>query len=92
MSLAKIFGIQSQVNILGETDQLNNGQVKSLDAKLTTAIRQVERGNDPAAANHLNAFINQVNALIRSEVLSARSGQPLIDATNDVLMLLTDDG
>jgi len=49
----------------------------------------MDRGNANAATNQLTAFINQVNALIRSGRLSEAQGQSLIDAANTIIAKLT---
>ena len=57
-------------------------------AKLDAAIKQLERGNVATAINQLEAFVNQVNAMISSGVLSPEEGQPLIDAADAILAAL----
>jgi hypothetical protein len=39
-----------------------HGIVNSLDAKLESAAKSIEKGNNKAAINKLEAFINEVNA------------------------------
>ena len=67
---------------------LNAGQGNALSSKLRAALQQLERGNARAAANQINAFINQVDALIRSRRLSPQQGQLLIDAAMNILGLI----
>jgi hypothetical protein len=64
---------------------LNGGQGNSLTSKLDAAVRQIDRGNASAAINQLGAFINQVNALIRSGRLSPGEGQGLIGAADKII-------
>ncbi|HEX5733161.1 MAG TPA: right-handed parallel beta-helix repeat-containing protein [Blastocatellia bacterium] len=64
---------------------LNHGQGNALTSKLRAALQQLERGNTRAAANQINAFINQVDALVRSRRLSPQQGQALIDAAMNIL-------
>ena len=64
---------------------LNAGQGNSLTSKLSAAIDQANRGNGTAARNQLQAFINEVNALIGSERLSTSQGQDLIAAADHAI-------
>ena len=64
---------------------LSPGNGNALSAKLQAAIGQLDRGNTTAATNQLNAFINDVNALVRAGRLPAVSGQGLIDAANRII-------
>ena len=50
---------------------LNRGQRWSLSSKLSAAEKSLARGNAKTAANQLNAFINEVQALKRTERLPA---------------------
>lgn len=63
---------------------LNQGQGNSLTAKLQAAINSLNNGNTTAACNQLQAFINQVNALISRGVLSLAEGQPLVNVADDI--------
>jgi hypothetical protein len=53
--------------------------------KLEAALQQMDRGNDNPAKNQLGAFINEVNALMKSKALSASLGQSLIDAAGAII-------
>ncbi len=64
---------------LVESGVLNLGQGCALIAKLDAALTP-DKGNEIAAMNQLQAFINQVNAFINAGILSPAEGQPLIDA------------
>jgi hypothetical protein len=64
---------------------LNQGQGNALSSKLREALQQLERGNTRPAANQINAFINQVNAFVRSRKLTPQQGQSLIDAATSIL-------
>jgi hypothetical protein len=63
---------------------LGDGPGNRLSSKLQAALQQLERGNTHAAANQVNAFINQVEALVRAGKLSPQHGQPLIDAARTI--------
>ncbi len=58
-----ISGLQTLVSTLARTGSLNAGNANALGAKLSAAAASLARGNDTAAANQLEAFMNQVNAL-----------------------------
>jgi hypothetical protein len=49
----------------------------------------MDRGNRTAAANQLQAFVNQVNALLRSGRLSPAQAQELIGSANAVIASLS---
>ena len=74
-----------RVENLIDPDVLNKGQGNSLIKKLEGALQKLNNGNTKAACNQLQAFINQVDAFIRSGILTVEEGQPLIDATIDVI-------
>ncbi|HET9528955.1 MAG TPA: hypothetical protein VFQ92_01285, partial [Blastocatellia bacterium] len=84
-----IRGIISDVEQLVASGELNPGQGNALNAKLRAAIQQIDRGNFVAARNQLNAFINQVNALVMSRRLTPAHGDHLKGAANAVLSLLS---
>jgi pullulanase-type alpha-1,6-glucosidase len=64
---------------------LNKGQGNSLMVKLEGAIDQLDKGNPVPAVNKLNAFINEVDALVLSGKLTPEQGQPLIDAAQSII-------
>jgi hypothetical protein len=43
-------------------DDLNHGQQNSLCSKLDNALKSLDKGNDKAAINQLDAFLNEVSA------------------------------
>jgi hypothetical protein len=45
----------------------------------------VNRGNSKAAIGSLNAFDNQVEALIKNGTLTEEEGQPLIDIASAII-------
>ncbi len=65
--------------------KLNNGQANSLIVKLNDVTKKINDGNTQAATNQLNAFINEVNADIKTGKLSSTDGQTLIDGANAVI-------
>jgi hypothetical protein len=68
----------ADVNALVASGALSKGEGKSLIAKLNAAIDQANRGNTTAAANQLNAFINELRALLSSGRLPAVQAEALI--------------
>ncbi len=64
---------------------LGNGAKSALKAKLDNASKSLEKGNAFAAFNQVMAFMNQVEALVRSRRLSAEQGEELIDAATRIL-------
>jgi hypothetical protein len=78
-----------QVGELVGEGALNQGQGNALIAKLHAAIQQLDRGNEHVAINQIQAFIQQVQAMIRSGVLLPEEGQPLIEAANGIIAALS---
>jgi len=72
-------GLVVRVQELKAAEILNDGQAKSLQAKLQAAIQQVDRGNFGAAMNQLGAFMNHVDAFVSAAILTADEGQVLND-------------
>ena len=64
---------------------LNQGQGRSLTAKLDASAKKFAQGNANAAINELQAFVNHVNAFIKSGVLTNEQGQTLLQKVNDLL-------
>jgi len=57
---------------------LSAGELESLRAKLTAASSQLAAGKTTPAANTIGAFINELQAIVRSGRLSPAKGQPII--------------
>jgi hypothetical protein len=74
------------VEALVHDDVLTAGQGNSLIAKLYAAVGALDRSNVTAAVNVLEAFINQVTALMtRADHLTPEQGQSLVDAAIDAI-------
>ena len=58
---------------------VNEGQGDALIAKLDAAVKKLDQDNEHAAENILNSVINQIEAFIKSGVLTQTDGQALID-------------
>ena len=83
--LEQIFKMIEDIDSLVDNGLLNYGQANALNKKLEAALKSLEKRNTKAACIQLNAFINQVNAYIKSRRLSPIKGQALIDAANDII-------
>jgi DNA/RNA endonuclease G (NUC1) len=77
-------GVQAMVAALVGSGTLTSGEGNALNATLEAARVSIERDR-PSAANQLNAFINQVQALQGSGRISAATAQQLIAAANRVI-------
>ncbi|HLM66899.1 MAG TPA: DNA/RNA non-specific endonuclease, partial [Longimicrobium sp.] len=64
---------------------LDGGNASALNAKLRAATAALARGQDGAAVNQLDAFINQVQALVQSGRLSAADGSVLTAAAQRIV-------
>jgi hypothetical protein len=68
--------IQGAVTELVNIGVLLPGDGQPLQAKLNAALDAVNRGNSKATIDSLNAFDNQVEALIKNGTLTEEEGQP----------------
>src|SRR2546428_10567155 len=76
-----------QVQGLVSAGVLNHGQGQSLTTKLNAALTRMS--TNPCTAIHvLNAFMNEVNAHIKTGLLTAAQGQPLLDSAESVIAQL----
>lgn len=64
---------------------LNQGQIRSLLAKLDAAERSFERGRDNAAAGQLGAFVNEVAAFERTGKLDPATAAELVALVEELL-------
>jgi DNA/RNA endonuclease G (NUC1) len=62
----------------GLAGTLNGGQVNSLRSKLKNASSQLDKGSSDAAANMLEAFVNEMQAAMNSGRVSDASGAPIL--------------
>jgi len=69
----------------GPRGGLNAGQVNSLRVKLDNASRQLEAGDTNAASNMLEAFLNELDALVQSGRVSAATAAPITDYARRVI-------
>jgi hypothetical protein len=72
LSSAYLFEDINQVySQIGAQSGLNKGQQNSLESKLEAALASLGRGNDTAAVNQLNAFLQQVAAFKKAGILTS---------------------
>ncbi|MFC1628973.1 hypothetical protein ACFL3H_07665 [Gemmatimonadota bacterium] len=74
-----------EIKSLVDSGVMEQGESNSLSAKLEGAIRSMEKGNTGASINQLQAFINQIEAMIRSGRIETGKGQSLINTTLDLI-------
>ena len=67
---------------------LNRGQINSLMVKLAAAGRSAAEGRYDTARNQIDAFSNEVNALVSSGRLSTLQARPLLLGAEGVVALL----
>jgi hypothetical protein len=72
--------LAGEVQALVSAGKLSRAEAHALGVKLDAGARLLDRHHAKAAANVLGAFMNQVNALIKSGHLSRADGRPLIEA------------
>ncbi|WP_412062795.1 FIMAH domain-containing protein [Rubrivirga sp. IMCC45206] len=82
--VADAYDIMAAVEALGS---LNQGQKNALTSKLRNVIAKLERGKERPAMNQLGAFVNQVEAFVRSGRLTAAEGDPLLAAAEAIASL-----
>jgi pullulanase-type alpha-1,6-glucosidase len=74
---------------LEDDDVLNGGQANALRSKLSNALSKFERGQVKPAIHMLEAFINQVEALVSAGLLTEEEGNELITAAENVIASLS---
>jgi len=78
--------LDQQVALLGsDVRSTIEGRTTNLIAKLDAAIDRIVAGNLVAAANQLNAFINDVESMVDNERIPASVGNALIAEANAIL-------
>jgi len=74
-----IEALLDHVEALVAAAKLSRAEGHALSVKLEAALRRIERGKTKAAGNVIGAFLNQVEALVRSRRLSDADAGPLRD-------------
>ena len=80
-----ITSLVSAVQTLVNQGALSAGEANGLLAKLDGATRHLNRGNTTAAANLLQAFINQVEAFVSAGILPSTAGEKLISSARNAM-------
>lgn len=70
----------ADVHVLADSGAVNNGQARSLIAKLNNVLRRLAAGQTRAACNVLGAFVNSVHAMVNGGVLTPGEALPLIES------------
>lgn len=81
----QIEDIAEAVDDLELDGALNGGQANSLHQKLEQALAHVADAQTGPAINVLEAFVNQLNAYVRSRRLTAAEGESLISAVQNII-------
>ena len=71
--------------MLVATGTLNSGQGNALNAKLDAALEMLQQVQTTAAANRVQAFVNQVEDLVSAGTPTAEQAQDLIADAEGVL-------
>ena len=79
-----IEALLDHVEALVAAGKLSRAEGHALSVKLEAALRLLERGKTKAAGNVIGAFLNQVEALVRSRRLSDVDAGPLRDQASCV--------
>ncbi len=77
--------IQAILDEILANPDVNAGLAGSLASKLETVLAKLDKDNVGAAINQLQAFINQIQALIQAGTLAQPDGQILIDVAQGVI-------
>lgn len=85
----RIMLLRSQTNALVAGGSLNQGQGNALTKKLDAAFDKVNQGNNKAAINELNAFLNQLRAFVKAGTLTASQAQAMITGVSGVIQQLS---
>jgi hypothetical protein len=87
-SVPTLAGLIDNIDSLLADGIFNAGQADALEAKLLAASASIEKGKIQAAKGQINAFINQVQALMTAGILPQAAGQALLDAATQILATL----
>lgn len=81
----QVTAISAQIQGLVSSHVLNAGNGNTLQASLNAASASITKGNDKATCNHLQAFVNKVQATVQSGRLTQTQGQSLLNASNPLI-------
>jgi len=82
-------GAMALLEALAAAGKVNNGNAKSLAAKLGAAKKALASDNANAAAGQLGAALNELEAMVRSGRLSEADAEPLHDLIERVIASVT---
>jgi hypothetical protein len=77
--------LASAIDALLPSGTLNPGERNALESKQDNAQRFLQTGKIQPAVNLLTAFVNEVEALVRSGRLTDAEAQPLFDAAQEII-------
>lgn len=75
--------IMDAIDDLEDDGVVNGGQGNALAQKLAQVLRSLDRNRINAACNVLNAFMNQIDALLAAGILTPKEAQPLFDSAGN---------
>jgi len=81
--------IENLIEDIGEMD-LTQGVENSLVSKLENALKSLEKENNGAAVNQLDAFINAVEAQ-SSKHIKFEGAEALVEQASDIIDIITDE-
>jgi hypothetical protein len=81
----QIDALAENINALELGGTINGGEANSLLQKLEQALAHVTDGQVGPAVNVLEAFLNQLNAYIRSRRMTVAEGDALTSATQNII-------
>jgi probable HAF family extracellular repeat protein len=84
----RIDGILEDLQVLIETGALPENRVGPLSSTLNNALAAIERDQTSAAIGQMQAFINQINALLRARQINLDDAQDLVDSAGRVITQL----
>jgi predicted outer membrane repeat protein len=84
--------LSTQISALTQSGTLTANQAAGLTSKLQAAAQSLDIGNLTPGVNQLSAFINQVNAFVKSHKLTTAQAQPLIDGANQLITAASSGG
>src|SRR5262249_39981529 len=67
---------------------LTTGQINSLTDKLNNVLTSIQTGQNKQAINQLEAFVNSVQASLKTEKISAETATTLTVAANAIITSL----
>lgn len=68
-----------------ETANLTTGPVSSVETLLVNAQKKLDQGNENAAVNNIQSFVNQIQTLVTRGRLSSGAGLALAEAAQEII-------